>query len=91
MSKDNTPTIVTTEDNSTDIKKTLLDNFSFESFQKYILGYKKNGSPRSIYDVIVDFQKTRRKKKKKKSKDDDCVIYFPTLTKNKKKKKKKKK
>lgn len=91
MSKENKETTVITLEDSTEIKKNLLDNFSFESFQKYILGYKKNGSPRSIYDVIVDFQKSRRKKKKKKSKDDDCVIYFPTFSKSKKKKKKKKK
>ena len=60
-------------------------------FQKYILGYKKDGRPRSIFDAYKDFEKLKKKKKKKKNKTYDAeIMYFPSLISTKKKKKKKK-
>jgi len=93
MEKNNdVATIITTETTPEEPEKKILKNFDIDSFQKYVLGYKKNGSPRAIYDVFRDYQKMRKKKKKKsKSSDDEYVMYFPSLLKDKSKKKKKKK
>jgi len=77
--------------NTNEEKKNILGNFDIDSFQKYILGFKKNGSPRAVYDVIRDYQKIKKRKKNKTKKDDDCIMYFPSLITNGKKKKKKKK
>ena len=61
-----------------------------EGFQKYILGTKKNGNPRAVYDVVRDYipprKKSKRKKKSKKS--DNGSLY--DLYRGKKSKKKKK-
>lgn len=66
-----------------------------EGIQKYILGTKKNGSPRAVYDVIKDYvepkNKSSKKKKKKKNKNkDDSSMYGFYLSSKKKGKKKKK-
>jgi len=90
---ENMPVVeVTTEDENTS-KKKLMDDFNIDSFQKYVLGYKKNGMPRAVYDVFKDYQKIKKKKKKKdrSSKDDEYIMYFPSLLNTKKKKKHKKK
>lgn len=71
-----------------------------EGVQKYILGTKKNGTPRALYDVLKDYSKPKKKKKKKggKNKKNDIPtsysLYLSTSSnkkQNKKKKNKKKK
>lgn len=65
-----------------------------EGVQKYILGTKKNGSPRAVYDVIKDFagpDKKKGKKKKKKSNGSPSSTYAFYLDSKKSKKKKKNK
>lgn len=80
---------------STEVKKSsvVADNLSViatpEGFQKYILGTKKNGNPRALYDVVKDYTKPKKKKKKKKKKNPNSS-YDLYLTSKKKKKKKKK-
>ena len=79
----------------------LLENLSVlmtpEGVQKYILGTKKNGSPRAVYDVVKDYTEPKKKKKgkkkgKKKNKVDVPTSYsFYLSTKSSKKKKKDKK
>ena len=39
-----------------------------EGMQKYILGMKKDGTPRAVYDVLKDCTNGKKKKKKKKGK-----------------------
>lgn len=80
-------------------KNQLKENISvlatLEGFQKYILGTKKNGSPRAVYDVVKDYTKpvkNKKKKDKKKKKDLPSSTYsFYLGTKHGKKKKKKNK
>lgn len=68
-----------------------------EGVQKYILGTKKNGSPRAVYDVVKDFSSSKKKKKKgkgkgkKKNVDIPASYSFYLNTKTSKKKKKNKK
>lgn len=62
-----------------------------EGFQKYLLGTKKNGQPRAVYDVVKDYTKPKKKKKKKKSKDYDKLSSYDIYMKAAKSKKKKKK
>jgi hypothetical protein len=80
----------------------LLENLSVlmtpEGVQKYILGTKKNGAPRAVYDVVKDYTEPKKKKKgkkkkgKKKNKVDVPASYsFYLSTKSSKKKKKDKK
>lgn len=79
--------------------KALVDGLSElctpEGFQKMVLGFKKNGSPRAVYDVVKDFRegkKGKKKKKGKKNKKNKGSSYeFYLGTKGKKKKKNKKK
>lgn len=61
-----------------------------DNFQKYILGTKKNGQPRALYDVVKD-QTAPKKKKKGKKHSDGPNSYELLLTAKKKKKKKKNK
>ena len=72
---------------------TLLDNLTElttpEGIQKYLLGTKKNGTPRAIYDVVRDYTKPKKKKKKKDKKSK--VTRYEICSTSKKKKKKKKK
>lgn len=66
-----------------------------DGFQKYILGTKKDGNPRALYDCIRDYTcedvKKKKKKKKKNKKNDDCTSYSFYLNTKKKKNKKKNK
>lgn len=64
-----------------------------EGVQRYILGTKKNGAPRAVYDVVKDFAVPRKKKKKgknKKSGGNSSSTYAFYLDSKKSKKKKKK-
>lgn len=63
-----------------------------ENIEKYVLGTKEDGRPRSITDIYFD-RKGKKKKKKKKNKDDADYRLYSTIGigKDKKKKKKKKK
>jgi hypothetical protein len=64
-----------------------------EGIQKYILGSKKNGSPRAVYDIVRDYvpkkKKKKDKKKHKKNKANDSTYSFYVTHKSKKKKHKK--
>lgn len=66
-----------------------------EGVQKYLLGTKKNGTPRAVYDIVRDYTHPKKKKKKHKSKKSKDIptsyaFYLSTKAKNKKKNKKKK-
>lgn len=39
-----------------------------EGIQRYVLGTKKSGQPRAIYDIVRDFVKPKKAKKDKKDK-----------------------
>ena len=73
----------------------LMAIFSPDNLQKYVLGTKKNGAPRAIYDVVKDYtkpKKGKKKKKKNKKKNKNSVsgtyaLYLETKKKHKKKKK----
>jgi hypothetical protein len=78
------------------LKENLTALMSPEGVQKYILGTKKNGTPRAIYDVVKDYTHPKKKNKKHKKHDSDELpasysFYLGTTKKNKKKKKKNKK
>ena len=65
-----------------------------EGVQKYLFGFKKNGQPRAVYDIVKDYTKPKKgKKNKKKDKDgkSDSTFSFYLNTKKGKKKKKKNK
>jgi len=63
-----------------------------DNFQKYVLGYKKNGQPRAAYDVIKDvYIEPKKKKKKKHDKNNPYNTYSFYMNAKKKKKKHKKK
>lgn len=63
-----------------------------DGLQKYILGTKKNGQPRALYDIVKDFaQSDCKKKKKKKHAYDNTYAFYLSTQESKKKKKKKKK
>jgi hypothetical protein len=64
----------------------VLSALTSENIQSYVLGTKKNGKPRSIYDIM---SKSSLKKKKKKKKADDAYSLYRQVKKGKKKKKKK--
>lgn len=68
-----------------DLAQRLCDEITAENIQKYVLGFKKNGQPRSVYDVFKP-----KKKKKKKSKGSSPNPYMMYLGIKKKKNKKKK-
>ena len=82
-------------------KKGILENLMMnvtnmvnsENLEKYVLGTKEDGRPRSIMDVIYENKGEKKKKKKKsKNKSDDYSLYSSLgIGKDKKKKKKKKK
>lgn len=58
-----------------------------DDIQKYVLGTKKNGDPRAVYDVIKDYTKPKKKKKKKKDVFDPYSSLYPSKKKKKKHKK----
>lgn len=78
-------------------KSVVASNFAVlatpEGIQKYILGYKKNGKERAVWDIVKDIKKPKKKKKKKgKNKNNyPSSVYDVYLSGGKKKKKKKKK
>lgn len=59
-----------------------------ENIQVYLLGTKKSGKPRSVYDIVKE--NTRKKKKKNKNSDSVYSIYRDTKKGKKKKGKRKK-
>lgn len=59
-----------------------------ENIQVYLLGTKKSGKPRSVYDIVKE--NTRKKKKKTKNSDSVYSIYRDTKKGKKKKGKRKK-
>lgn len=66
-----------------------------EGIQKYVLGTKKDGSSRAVYDVVRDFTKPKKKKKKSKRHGGDASsstysFYLDSKKSGKKKKKKSK-
>nr|DAR75776.1 MAG TPA: hypothetical protein [Caudoviricetes sp.] len=60
-----------------------------ENIEKYVLGTREDGRPRSVVDIYFD--RKGKKKKKKETKDDADYSLYSTIVKSKKKKKKKKK
>lgn len=81
---------------SDDKKSVLLENLAVimtpENVQKYILGSKKSGQPRAVYDIVRDYTKpTKRKKKKNGNKGENDNTYSLYLRAKKHKKKKKNK
>lgn len=78
------------------MKDTFVENIAKlatpEGVQQYLLGTKKNGTPRAVYDVVKDYTKPKKKKKKhkgNKSGGGDSTYAFYLNTKKKKKKKNK--
>ena len=74
-------------------KSTVLTNLAElatpEGVQKYLFGFKKNGQPRAVYDIVKDYTKPGKKKKKKDKKNAENSFSFYLNTKKGKKKKKK--
>lgn len=60
-----------------------------ENLQKYILGSKKNGEARALYDIVRDVSGIKGRKKKRKQNLDYLSVTFGGKKKKKKKKKKK--
>lgn len=61
---------------------------TLDNLQKYVLGVKKSGQPRAVYDIIKDYTGGKKgKKKKKKGKDDNSFSLFVNTKKKKKKRK----
>ena len=85
-----TPVVIDNGDKTQKVlQKNLLKLTDPNHIQKYVLGSKKNGDPRAIYDVIKDCKKMEKKKKKKKIKKSDYKFLY-TVKKKKGKKKHKK-
>lgn len=88
--------IKTTEKNTSVFAENIAALMTPEGVQKYILGTKKNGTPRAIYDVVKDYTHPKKKKKKdKKKKNKDKIpstySFYLSSPSGKKKKKNKKK
>lgn len=60
------------------------------NIQKYVLGTKKNGQPRAIYDIVKDVTHLKKKVKHKKGKKGNSSYELYLGLGNTKKKKKKK-
>lgn len=73
--------------------ETIINLRTLEIVRDYLLGYKKNGKPRAVYDVVKDRLKPNGGKKGyKREKADKFSLYIePSRKKGKKKKAKKKK
>lgn len=86
--------IKTTEKHSSVFAENIATLMTPEGVQKYILGTKKNGTPRAIYDVVKDYTRPKKKKKKDKKKKAEIPtsysFYLSASSKKKKKKNKKK-
>lgn len=82
------------------VEHPILENFAIittpDNIQKYILGTKKNGAPRAVYDIVKDYTvpKKKKHKKHKKHKNDkgatNTYSFYVDAKKHKKKKKHKK-
>lgn len=76
-----------------DAKTQILENLSvltnMDNIQKYLLGTKKNGSPRAVYDIVKDYRKPK-KQKKKGGGNSSYSLYLNAKSGKKKHKKKKK-
>lgn len=80
-------------------KNVFVDNLmvltSPEGIQKYVMGTKKNGTPRAVYDIVkdvfdIDTKKKKKKKHKKNAKKRSLSAYDFYISKKKKHKKHKK-
>ena len=79
-------------------KNVFVDNLmvltSPEGIQKYVMGTKKNGTPRAVYDIVKDVfdidTKKKKKKHKKNAKKRSLSAYDFYISKKKKHKKHKK-
>lgn len=70
----------------------LLKHATMENFSKLVLGTKKSGHQRAVYDIVKDYTQPKKKKKKgKKGGGSSDNVYSLLAVRNKKKKKKKKK
>ena len=73
-------------------KSVFLDNLAElttpDGIQKYILGTKKNGTPRAVYDIFKDYAKPKKKKKKNKKGESNSYAFYLNTKKGKKKMKK---
>lgn len=58
------------------IHDSMIELLTLEGLQKYLLGTKKNGDPRAVYDVVKDYRspKKRKKHKKHKGKHGDSIV-----------------
>lgn len=87
--------IKSTDNNNNIFVENIMKIMNPEGVQKYILGTKKNGTPRALYDVLKDYSKPKKKKKKKGKKNNEIPasysLYLNTTNSKKKKKKKDKK
>jgi len=64
----------------------LVSMITMDNIQKYLLGYKKSGQNRAVYDVVKDYTKPQKKKRKGKDGRNSHSLYL-SIKKNKKKKK----
>lgn len=48
------------------IDTSILFGTIMDGIQQYVLGTKKNGEPRAVYDIIKDYTVPKKKKKHKK-------------------------
>ena len=78
-------------------KNVFVDNLmvltSPEGIQKYVMGTKKNGTPRAVYDIVkdvFDIDTKKKKKHKKNAKKRSLSAYDFYISKKKKHKKHKK-
>lgn len=74
----------------TSIATIIANVFTEDNIKNYILGTKKNGSPRAVYDIIKDTTECSGTKKKKKKKNGSSYDVYLGVKKKKKKKKGKK-
>lgn len=68
------------------LSEVLISALTSENLQVYLLGTKKSGKPRSVYDIVKE---TSRKKKKKDKNSDSVYSIYRDVKKGKKKKGKK--
>lgn len=70
-----------------DEKNVLLNNLAtlsnLDNIQKYILGTKRNGQPRAVYDIIKDYSHPKRKHHK--NEPNTYSIYLQAKAEKKKK------
>lgn len=84
---------------ASDNKNVFVENMqvllSPDGMQKYLFGFKKNGTPRAVYDIVSDYTKPKKKKHKKKGnkgkKNKNANTSFEFYLNSKKNKKKSKK